>query len=146
MPDILQFSEKIRTKKVDKKSFIWDVLRKKWLVLQPEELVRQCLILYMNDVCQYPLSRMQIERKLKIADHHGRYDLFILNKDLSPLLLVECKSFEHALNESHFQQIVNYNIGHNAPYIGICNGINTQIFQKLSEGGYQNLPDFPSYT
>lgn len=146
VPEILQHASFIRTKTEDQQTKIWDVLRKKWLVSQPEEFVRQCMIHYLTKHQNYPLKRIQIERSVKLNERLGRYDLMIVDKLLNPYMLIECKSFDVSLTENHFHQIVNYNMTKTAPYICITNGSVVGLFQsQKSMEGYIPLSDFPNY-
>lgn len=145
IPEILHFAKDVKAKKEVNKEFIWDVLRKKWLAKLPEEFVRQCFILYLSTTCSYSLKKMQIERKVKLNERVGRFDLLIVDWSLEPFMLIECKSFDTVLAEAHFHQVVNYNLEYKAPFICLTNGTTTGIYQKNVSGGYSEVHAFPDY-
>jgi len=103
--------------------FIWDPIRKKYLVPQPEELVRQLLILYLNKKRNYPMSRIQVEKSLKVLGQIKRFDIIVFDQDIKPYLLIECKSHREPINQSVIDQVSRYNITLNAPYLLVTNGV-----------------------
>lgn len=105
--------------------YIWDPIRKKYLVPQPEELVRQLLILYLTQKLDYPISRIQVEKSLKVLGQYKRYDIIIYNQEIEPYLLIECKSHKESINQSVLDQAARYNITLNAPYLLVTNGVQT---------------------
>lgn len=112
---------KIKTKGDSK--YIWDPIRKKYLVPQPEELVRQLLILYLTQKLDYPISRIQVEKSLKVLGQYRRYDIIVYDQNIEPYLLIECKSHKEPINQSVVDQVSRYNITLNAPYLLITNGV-----------------------
>ena len=86
------FRDSIRIKKEDQKTFIFDPIRKKYLVLAPEELVRQMVIQYLIEVKGFPKTRIRIEKGLKVNSLSKRCDILIYDQNMAPLLLVECKA------------------------------------------------------
>ncbi len=112
---------------VEGKKMIYDPLRKKNLVLQPEEWVRQLIIAFLHKGCHFPLSRMVIERALPINGKNKRFDLIIFDKKAQPWMLVECKSFDVKLNEKTALQAAEYNAELRCPYLMISNGVETYV-------------------
>ena len=105
------------------KQEVWDIVRKRWVVLTPEELVRQHLIHYLHEDKGYPLSLMAVEKGLKVNGQSRRTDLVIYNKELKPLLIAECKAPEVTVNGATFDQAARYNITLQVPYLLITNGM-----------------------
>jgi hypothetical protein len=125
--------------------FILDEIRKKRLVLTPEEWVRQHLIQYLINEKDFPKGLISLEAGLKINSLQKRYDILIYNKTRMPQVLVECKAPTIKINENVFQQILIYNAKIKAPFLLISNGINHYFLKKNKEGKYSFLPDIPKY-
>ena len=133
-------------KSKENKTFIFDSIRKKWLVLSPEEWVRQHCIHYLIDYKSYPLSYIQVEKKLKLNRIERRYDIIVFNKDGSINLLVECKRPNVPITQKTFDQIAQYNLTLSSDYLMITNGLNHYYCQiDLVQKKYIFLKDLPSF-
>jgi hypothetical protein len=143
----LNFPEyQFRIKNSENKLLIFDELRKKFVILQPEEWVRQHVSHYLRYEKKYPASLMNVEKQIKINDMVKRYDLVVFNKDGSVHLVVECKAPEIVITQDTFDQIARYNLNLHASYLMVTNGLNSFYCQL----DYQNekyifLKDIPSY-
>jgi len=104
---------------------IFDGIRKKWVALQPEEMVRQALIKYLTEFPGFSLSRMAVERGVKGSYTKKRFDILVYDFDLQPFILVECKAPEVSLSENSFEQVSWYNHNIQAPYYILTNGATT---------------------
>ena len=113
-----------RFKNNENKVSIFDVIRKKFIILQPEEWVRQHCIHYLIDYKNYPKSLINVEKELLINGLKKRYDIVIFNSNGSIFMIVECKAPKININQSTFDQIAQYNIILNAEYLMVTNGIN----------------------
>ncbi len=120
--------------------FIYDLVRKSWLVLTPEEWVRQHWLHYFHFVRKKNLSSLILEQKLELNGTTKRIDLLVTEKT-KPKILVECKAPNIPLKPIHFEQIARYNSLLGAEQIIISNGLH-HIFAKLTENGYQFHKDF----
>ena len=137
---------KYRLKSKENKVSIFDVIRKKFIILQPEEWVRQHCIHYLINTKKYPKSLINIEKELVVNGLKKRYDIVIFNSDGSIHLIVECKSPTIDISQSTFDQIARYNIALNASYIMVTNGLNHYYCQMDLVGErYTFLKDIPSY-
>lgn len=135
-----------RFKSTENKVSIFDVIRKKFIVLQPEEWVRQHCVHYLIKEKNYPKSLINVEKELNINGLKKRYDIVIFNSDGSILLIVECKSYEVIINQDTFDQIARYNLALNAEFLMVTNGINHYYCQMDTEAEcYQFLRDIPNY-
>ena len=123
--DLLKYSDTIKVKKEGKQTMIFDPLRKKYLVLTPEELVRQAFVQYLINEKDYPKSKFGIEKGLQVIDLAKRYDLLIYNEKFQPALLVECKASKVDITEKVFEQIARYNLSIKVKYLVVTNGIKT---------------------
>ena len=135
-----------RFKNTENKVSLFDVIRKKFVILQPEEWVRQHCIHYLIVHKKYPKSLINIEKELTINGLKKRYDIVIFNPDGSIFLIVECKAPKITINQTTFDQIARYNLALNAEYLMVTNGINHYYCQMdIKAEKYQFLKDIPNY-
>ena len=120
------------------KFFIYDLVRKSWLHLTPEEWVRQHWVHYFHFVKGRNLSSLILEKKLVLNGTTKRIDLLVTEKTI-PIILVECKAPEIKLTEKTFEQTARYNSVLQAEEIILSNGVH-HIFAKFIEEQYQFLP------
>lgn len=136
----------IKLKKENNKAFIFDDLRKKYLVLTPEEWVRQHLVNFLITHKNFPKSLIVIEKGLVFNEMQKRADVLIYNKNLSPLLMVECKAPQIKISQKVFEQIIAYNLVFKVPYLLVSNGMNhycCQIdFEQQKFTFLEDIPDF----
>lgn len=136
----------LRFKRQAGKRWIFDGVRKKWLVLQPEELVRQLAIQYLIREKGYRLAHLQVERQLAGHFAEKRCDLLAFSPDMKPFLLVECKAPSVPLNEEVFRQISSYNLSLQVPYFVLTNGVDTYCCALTYEPARWNFaPQIPAY-
>ena len=135
-----------RFKNSENKRLIFDQIRKRFVVFQPEEWVRQNCIQYLNQEKKYPISLINVEKELKLNNLKKRYDIVVFNSDGTIHLIVECKSPKININQSTFDQIARYNMTLKASYLMVTNGINHYYCQMdFEEERYQFLKDIPEY-
>ncbi|MBT8244189.1 MAG: type I restriction enzyme HsdR N-terminal domain-containing protein [Winogradskyella sp.] len=135
-----------RFKSTENKVSIFDIIRKKFVVLQPEEWVRQHCIHYLISKKNYPKSLINVEKELTINGLKKRYDIVIFNPNGSIFLIVECKAPKITINQNTFDQIARYNLKLNATYLMVTNGLNHYYCQMdLEEKKYSFLKDIPTY-
>lgn len=108
-------------KNINQQQQIFDTIRKKWIVLTPEEWVRQNFIAFLIKEKNYPPSLLSVEKEIKQADFQNRYDL-VVYKNEKPWLIVECKEPGTSLTPTTIQQIIGYNQKVNAAYLVLVNG------------------------
>ena len=135
-----------RFKNSENKISIFDCIRKKFVILQPEEWVRQHCVLYLMEEKGYPKSFINIEKELVVNNLKKRYDIVVFNTDGSIYLIVECKSPTVSINQNTFDQIAQYNRVLNANYLMVTNGLNHYYCQMDFENKrYDFLIDIPIY-
>src|SRR5690606_13332073 len=133
------------TQKLDK-LFIFDQLRKKDLVLTPEEWVRQHWVHYLHKHKGYPMSLMRIEGGLKLHELQKRSDLLVFNNRGEKILLAEFKAPTVKITEKVFQQIANYNSIHRIPLLVVSKGIEHYYCRiDFEQNSFYFLPDLPDY-
>jgi hypothetical protein len=131
---------KVKLKQHKGQTLIFDVIRKKWLVLSPEEWVRQHLINYLVTEKKYPASMIAVEKEITLNDIKKRFDLVIYNSQMQPALVVECKAPFIELDESVIAQVQRYNLVLAAACLMITNGMSDLIFDR--ENKKIELPDY----
>ena len=112
-----------RFKNSENKVHIFDVIRKKFVVLQPEEWVRQHWVHHLIEGKKYPKSLVNVEKQLVINSLKKRYDLVVFNSDGSIRILVECKAPKIKIDQTTFDQIARYNMSLKAEYLIVSNGL-----------------------
>ena len=137
---------KYRLKSKENKVSIFDVIRKKFIILQPEEWVRQHCVHYLINTKKYPISLINVEKELNINGLKKRYDIVVFDTNGNIHLIVECKAPNINIEQSTFDQIARYNLALNASYLMVTNGINHYYCQMdLIGKRYEFLRDIPSY-
>ena len=119
----------LKTKVVNSKEYLFDELRKKWILSTPEELVRQQFWKYLHFEKQYPVSLMAIEKTIVLNGLKKRFDLLIYDRNGNPHIIVECKSRKIKIDESTMDQILSYQYKIGAKYLILTNGINTYCLE-----------------
>lgn len=136
-----------RFKSRENKMLVFDIIRKKYVVLTPEEWVRQHSLHFLVEEKNYPAGRFLVERQLKVATLDKRVDVAVCDPEGKIQLLVECKAPEVVLNQKVFDQIARYNWEARADILMVTNGLN-HFYCKMDydKGQYLFLPELPSYT
>src|SRR6478735_275420 len=101
---------KFRIKERDGKRYIFDSIRKTWLLLTEEEWVRQNFVAYLVKTLHYPGTLIALEKEIVLNGLKKRFDVLVYNKNHLPWMLVECKAPEVKLSEDVLQQALRYNI------------------------------------
>ena len=146
LPNLTLPNSPFRTKLVDVKLKIFDTIRRKWLVLTPEEWVRQNMTAYLLDQKQVPPIRMVNEVAIAYNNLQLRCDALSYDNQCKPLILIEYKAPHIPLDQKVFDQIAVYNNSFHLPYLFISNGMQ-HIFCTLNRetNTYTFLPDIPNY-
>ncbi|NBQ46963.1 MAG: type I restriction enzyme HsdR N-terminal domain-containing protein [Sphingobacteriia bacterium] len=110
------------------KQMIFDLVRKKWLQLTPEEWVRQHLLNYLIQLEAYPAASIAVEKEVQLNDTKKRFDVVVYDRALKPFLVVECKAPYVALDRLVIDQALRYNLSLKAPFLMISNGIEDIVF------------------
>src|SRR4051812_21827468 len=133
-------------RKADGKVWIFDVIRKKYLVLTPEEWVRQHFIHYLISSLKYPKALIKVEGGLTYNELRKRSDIVIYNREGKPWMLVECKSPDLKISENVFRQASMYNTTLKADYLTITNGLTHHCAHiNWKENKIENLSDLPEF-
>ena len=135
-----------RLKNSENNTHIFDVIRKKFVVLQPEEWVRQHCVHYLIQEKKYPISLINVEKVVLINGLKKRYDIVVFNPDGSLALVVECKAPKVKITQAAFDQIARYNLTLKASYLMVTNGLN-HYFCTMNHDleSFEFLETLPNY-
>jgi len=120
------------TKKELDREMIFDPFRKRWVLLTPEEWVRQNFLQFITKVLQFPGSLIAVEKKLILGDVTKRFDI-VVYKNSQPYMVIECKEMNVLLTENVLHQVLRYNTKMQAPYVVITNGSYCYAFEKTGD-------------
>jgi predicted type IV restriction endonuclease len=139
-------SYSFRFKNSENKVSIFDEIRKKFIILTPEEWVRQHVVRFLLEEKKYPKSLINVEKVLTVNGLRKRYDIVVFNPDGSIFVLVECKAPEIKTAQATFDQIARYNMTLKAEYLMVTNGLNHYFCQMDFENEkYEFLRELPDY-
>ena len=139
-------SQDIDIKIIESKNYIFDLIRKKYLILTPEEWVRQNLVRYFINDLNYPKGLIKTESSLKYNNLKKRSDILIFNNDMTHFLVVECKSYRLKLNKSHLSQSAMYNKIYKSKYVMISNGLDHIVCKyDWNNDSFEFMKSIPKY-
>ena len=137
----------LQIKNIENKKYIFEPIRKKWLLCTPEEWVRVNCINYIIHTKGYPPSLISVEHQIDVYGLKKRFDLLVYNIDLSPFILIECKSPVVKINQKAFDQIIQYNLKLKCPYLMVTNGLNHYFCTvKQNEKKVEFIDSIPFYS
>jgi hypothetical protein len=125
------------------KHMIFDEVRKKWVVLTPEEWVRQNFIQYLVKIKNYPSSIIAVEKEIQLGELKKRCDI-VVYKSHKPWMIVECKEQSVTLNDGVIQQVLRYNISLAVKILVVTNG-ETTYAAELNDNGIVPLSLLPDW-
>jgi hypothetical protein len=126
--------------------YIFDDLRKKNLLLTPEEWVRQHFVQFLIHQKNFPKGLIKLEGGLKVNTRQRRTDILVFNNAGQKVLLVECKAPQVKLNQLVFDQIARYNFTHRVPYLAVSNGLQHYYCKiDFDLNTYSFIPDIYAY-
>ncbi|SFA93492.1 Type I restriction enzyme R protein N terminus (HSDR_N) [Flavobacterium swingsii] len=135
-----------RFKNSENKVSIFDEIRKKFVILTPEEWVRQNVVRFLLEEKKYPKSYINVEKLIKINDLSKRYDIVVFQPNGKIFLLIECKAPEVPISQNTFDQIARYNMVLEAEYLMVTNGLNHYFCQMDFENEkYLFLKELPEF-
>jgi hypothetical protein len=136
-----------RFKNSENSTYIFDRIRKKFVVLQPEEWVRQHAVNYLIHEKRYPESLINVEKQLTVNRLRKRYDVVVFKPDGHIEVLVECKAPEITITQGTFDQIARYNLQLKADYLMVTNGLQHYYCEMdLASEKYTFLTDIPEFS
>lgn len=136
-----------RFKSNENKTLIFDIIRKKFVVLSPEEWVRQNVVHFLISEKKYPISHINVEKQLNLHGTIKRYDVVVFNSNGSIEIIIECKAPNIRINQNTFDQIARYNFVLNANYLFVTNGLDHYYCKMDFENEkYIFLKNLPLYS
>lgn len=136
-----------KIKKEAEREYIFDVIRKKYLRLQPEEWVRQNFIQFLVQEKNYPTSLIEIEKGLKLNTLQKRADAVVSSSLGKPLVLIEFKAPKVKITQDTFEQIARYNKVFKVPYLIVSNGLEHYCCKvDFDNSAFAFLEDIPDYS
>jgi hypothetical protein len=137
---------KFKLKSNENKMLIFDNLRKKYMVLTPEEWVRQHFVRFLIEEKKYPVSLIAIEKQFTINNRKKRTDILVFNKKGNHDIIVECKAPTINITQAAFDQIARYNLKLQANFLVVTNGIEHYYckmdFEKETYVFLKEIPDY----
>lgn len=111
-----------KIKQLENSRVIFDVIRRKYVVLTPEEWVRQNVLAYLCKVLGYPKTLISVEKEIRINNLKKRYDIVVYDSNHQPWMLIECKEPDTLINDAVLQQLLRYHNSLQCPYWMLTNG------------------------
>jgi hypothetical protein len=137
---------RFKLKQQGNRTQIFDAIRKKYVVLTPEEWVRQNFLQYLIQEKKFPASLIAVEAGLKYNQLQKRMDVLVYDKQSNPYLMVECKAPEVKITQDVFDQIARYNMVFKVKYLVVTNGLNHFCCEMdYTTNTYLYLEKIPDY-
>lgn len=141
-PDLKYPPINIKLKQEKQRFMVFDVIRKKWLVLSPEEWVRQHILHWLIHQKNISPGFLSVEKELSVNGLKRRYDIVIYNTVPEPVMVIECKAPSVPLSEQTIEQALRYNMELGAAFCFISNGLEDLLF-KSEKGKAVAVSDWP---
>ena len=136
-----------RTKMEEGKQLIFDSIRKKFIVLTPEEWVRQNFIQYLIKEKKYPESLMAVEKQIMVNNKQQRFDLLIYLRNGQPYLIAEFKASNVKITQETFDQVVRYNMALRVERVVVSNGLQHFACEiDYAKNSFKYLPEIPVFS
>ncbi len=138
--------QNIKLQTINSKTYVFDFLRKKKLILTPEEWVRQNLVSHLVNDLNYPKGLIKTESSLKYNKLNKRADIIVLDRNMNNFMVIECKSYKLNLNKSNLNQAAVYNKIYRSRYLMLSNGIKHVICEyNWDDESFIFLDSIPKY-
>ena len=135
----------LRLKHEEQKTYVFDSIRKKWVVLTPEEHVRQYMIQYILDRLEYPRGLVAIEKKIFVGKVTRRFDIAIYDNNHKPWMLIECKEPGVDISEETLFQLLSYHRAIPSKYWVLSNGHQTYCANANDLSSIKWMDNLPFY-
>lgn len=135
----------LRLKQENGRAMVYDPIRKKWLVLTPEEHVRQYFLGFLIQQLQYPVGMIAVERKIVTGNMPKRFDIVVYDRDHKPWMLVECKAPEVPISETTLHQLLQYHNNLQCQYWVLTNGYQTYCADACNTTDIKWIERLPAY-
>jgi len=140
-----QYKDRLKLRRLATHTEVLDTIRRKFVMLTPEEYVRQLMVHYLITSSGYSLHRIQIEREIIVNQRSLRFDIVVLDGGLKPHMVIECKSHNEQISDATFHQVSMYNQSLQAKYLVITNGIHSYCaYMDYEMKSYHLIDHIPS--
>ncbi len=144
---LTDYQTHLRIRQKSDQNEVWDPVRKKYVLLSSEELVRQLLIQFLLVEKKSRLTALSVERQILVFGQRRRYDLMIHDHRGQPNVLIEVKAPEVAITQHTLDQIARYNLAFDVSWLIVSNGIQTFCMQlDQTNGSIQFLDVIPDFS
>ncbi len=133
-----------KIKKENNTEFIFDNIRKRWVVLTPEEWVRQNFLNYLIQTKKYPSTLIAVEKEVLINGLKKRFDIVVYDTHTKPWMLIECKEMEVALTEKVLNQTLQYHSFLQPKFVVVTNGTICLAFASINNR-FETLNQLPNF-
>jgi hypothetical protein len=137
---------RLRLSERDGELCVWDVVRRRWLVLTPEEWVRRHVLAMLTAGCGVSAASVAQEYPVTVNGQAQRADIVVFGAGAKPSMLIECKAPDVAVSSATLDQAFRYNAVLGARYVMLTNGLAHFIYEVTPVGEYLPLKDFPKLT
>lgn len=137
---------KFRIKTEGTKKYIFDLVRKRFVLLTPEEWVRQHFMRYLTEEKKYPESLMAVEKQITLNGKLFRFDLLVYRRNGQPLLIAEFKAPGVKISQDTFDQVVRYNMALKVERVVVSNGLQHFVCEiDYQQNNYKYLREVPGF-
>ena len=138
--------DKMKIRQENGKTLVLDILRRRYVRLTPEEMVRQCFINYLIEYKSYPAALMGNEVQLSVGEKKLRCDSVLYDRDMQPRMIIEYKAPDIEITEKVLHQILSYNTQLNVKYLMMSNGTQHVCLRYNDDSGrWEFMPEIPNY-
>jgi hypothetical protein len=134
-----------KIKNEGEKKIIFDPLRKKWIILTPEEWVRQNFVQYLLQGKKYPAALIALEKEIQLGELKKRFDVLVYDSGHRPWMLIECKAMDVKLDDAVLEQVIRYHAAVPVSHLIITNGANCFGFSKKA-GTLVPISEMPEHS
>ena len=143
-PELNFPSYELRTRQSERKTLVFDIVRKKYVVLTPEEWVRQHVVHFLIQEQGISINKISVEYFLRWNDMQHRCDIVVFDDNFNPLLIVESKSAKIAVSQKVFDQVARYNLNLKVKYLMVTNGLqHFYCLMNYENQSYTFIQDLP---
>ncbi len=135
----------LKLKQEEGKTYVFDPVRKKWLILAPEEHVRQHVLYHLIDTLQYPIALVSVEKQVMLGSLAKRFDIVVYNREHKPWMLVECKAPGVEITNTTLRQLLQYHNSLQCSYWVLSNGYQTFCADARDVNDIKWMEQLPAY-
>ena len=136
----------LQLKKEQDKVYVFDIVRRKWLILTPEEHVRQSVLYYLINTIKYPKGLLAVEKKIMVSGLAKRFDIVVYESSShTPWMLIECKAHEVSITQATLHQLLSYHNQLQCNYWVLTNGHETYCADATQQNNIEWIDKLPFY-